>query len=196
MQASARVNGKKFSSFCGRGWLLLFLAVCAVSCCSGCQRSRRQLTGEDASKFALMSKGISNATSLALYEGLPHQTFEHTQLTNELATKKTIRRHEFPFYERPLRVTATDVELFRRLSASADSFAPYLGPKNCGGFHPDYCLAWNEAGNSYELLICLGCHEMKIYAASQELLVDIEREAYYQVNMALQKYRDQRPERQ
>ncbi len=69
----------------------------------------------------------------------------------------------FPFYEQPLSIAATDVEELRRLSAAADSFAPYGGPKDCGGYHPDYCLSWKDGANTYELLICFNCQEMKIY---------------------------------
>jgi hypothetical protein len=62
------------------------------------------------SQFPPVSKGTSQTLSLTLYEGLPHQTWETELLIKELATKKTIDIHGYPFYERPLRVSADDVD--------------------------------------------------------------------------------------
>jgi cytochrome c553 len=179
-----------------RRWLLLFVAAFALFHCLGCKADRRRLSAKERAEFAPISKGINHASSLTLYEGLPHQTWEPEVLAKELATKKTIVRHEFPFYERPLPVAAGDVEALRRLSAAGESFAPYLGPKNCGGYHPDYCLAWKDAETTYELLICFGCHEMKLYGPKQEMLVDIKKEPFTQFEKTLQKYQAQRPKRE
>jgi hypothetical protein len=140
-----------------------------------------------------ITTGMSQASSLTLYEGLPHHSWEGELLKKELATKKTVTIHGFPFYERPLHVAAADVDELRRLSISADSFSPYGGPKACGGYHPDYCLSWKDGGTTYELLICFGCHEMKFFSPKQEWLADIGKEAFEQFESVLEKYREQRP---
>jgi hypothetical protein len=155
-----------------------------------------ELTAKDLSQFTPISEGIRRASSLTLYEGLPHQSIEAAQLKVELATKKTIQLHGFPFYERALPVAAEEIEPLRRLSASADSFSHYDGPKKCGGYHPDYALAWKDGGTIHHLLICFGCHEMKLYGPRHELITDIRDDAYKQFETLLRKYRDQRPKRE
>ena len=146
------------------------------------------------SHFTPVTKSMSQGASLTLYEGLPHQSWEGELLQKELATKKTVTIHGFPFYERPLSVAAADVEELRRLSAATDSFSPYGGPKACGGYHPDYCLSWKDGATTYELLICFGCHEMELYGPQQDFLADIRPDAFTQFETTLKKYRDQRPQ--
>jgi len=171
--------------------LLLFLA-CVLVLNPGCDR--RGLNAKDRSEFSPISKGISRASSLLLYEGLPHQFWEADQFKKELAAKKTLLFHEFPFYERPLSVTPVDVETLRRLSAAANSFSSCRGAKACGGYHPDYCLIWKDGATTYELFICFGCHEMELYGPQQDFLADIRPDAFTQFETTLKKYRDQRPQ--
>lgn len=68
-------------------------------------------------------------------------------------------------------------------------------PKKCEGFHPDYCLVWTNGPATYHLLLCFGCHEMKLHGPGQELLVDIRQRAFEEFKIILMKYRDQRPKR-
>jgi hypothetical protein len=65
-------------------------------------------------------EGMSQASSLTLYEGLPHPSWEAELLKQELATKKTVTIRGFSFYERPLSVASADVEELRRLSTTSD----------------------------------------------------------------------------
>ena len=151
------------------------------------------LTEQDLKLFTPISEAIGRASNLTLFEGLPHQAHEADELKHELATKKTIRLHRFPFYEQPLAVGADAVEVLRHLSASAKSYQTYGGPKLCGGFHPDYCLAWQDGKTTYHLLICFGCHEMKLYGPGTELLVDLYDDAHRTFKSTLKPYRAQRP---
>jgi hypothetical protein len=179
---------------------LFIVAACVVPLAVGCSEKRsasitdtRILTANEHSELQTILAGIGPNASLVLYEGLPHQTFEWNQMQKELATKKTIEIHEYPFYERPLAVSDADVATLRQLSLAPDSFVSYMGPKGCGGYHPDYCLEWTDGGATCELLICLGCREMELYAAGKKLLVDIRNSAFDQFEATLEKYRDQRP---
>jgi len=167
-----------------RSLLLFALAASTLFFGAGCGKR---------SHFTPVTKGMSQASALTLYECLPHQSWEGELLKKELATKKTITIHGFPFYERPLSIAAADVEELRRLSVAADSFSPYGGPKACGGYHPDYCLAWKDGPTTYELLICFGCHEMKLFSPKQEELADIRKDAFERFETILKKYQDQRP---
>jgi hypothetical protein len=121
--------------------------------------------------------------------------WESDQLKKELAGKKTIKLHDYSFYERPLALAADEVAALSKLSSDADSYWSYGGPKLCGGFHPDYCLSWKDGDATYQLLFCFGCHEMKLYGPKEELVVDLRQDAFKQFEALLKKHRDQRPER-
>jgi len=151
------------------------------------------LNDKDLAQFAPISEAIRRASSLTLFEGLPHQEREPDQLKNELATKKTVRIHDYPFYEQPLALAPEDLEPLRRLSAAAETYSSYAGPKRCGGYHPDYGLAWKDGDSTYHLLICFGCQEMKLFGPKQELLADIRSDSFKQFESILKKYRAQRP---
>jgi len=154
---------------------------------------RPALTEKDLSVFNPITEGVRHAATLVLYEGLPHPVWEKAQFKQELATQKTIQVHRYPFYEHSLLVAPEDVESLRRLCADPGSYWSYSGPKLCGGYHPDYCLAWNDGNRTYELLICFGCHEMKLYDAKHELKADVREGAYKRLQEILQKYHAKRP---
>jgi len=154
-----------------------------------------KLTAKDLSQFTPISEGIKRAATLTLYEGLPHQHWEAQQLEKELAAKKTVRFHGYPFYERSLAISTNEVELLRRLSADTESYWSYGGEKLCGGYHPDYCLEWKDGEATYHLLICFGCDEMKLYGPKSELLLDIRTDVMKKFESVLKKHRSQRPKK-
>jgi hypothetical protein len=151
------------------------------------------LSANELIQFTPISEGVSRASALVLYEGLPHPFWEAEKFKRELGTKKTVRFHDYPFYERPLHVAEEEIGSLRRLSAAADSYWSYGGPKFCGAYHPDYCLAWKGDAATYDLLICFGCGEMKLYGAERMLVVDVRRDTFRQFETTLKKYRNQRP---
>jgi len=150
--------------------------------------------GVDASRFTPLAAGIRRASLLTVYEGLPHQRWESEELKKELATKKTIRLHGYPFYEKPLPIFSGDVEPLRRLCSAAESYRTYREMKLCGGYHPDYALVWKDGGVSYDLLVCLGCHEMKLFGPKMELLIDLRDGPAKHLEAILKQYHQQRPQ--
>lgn len=90
-------------------------------------------------------------------------------------------------------MAADEIEPLRRLACAADSYWSYGGPKLCGGFHPDYCLAWKDGEAAYHFLICFGCHEVKLYGPRTELILDLRKESYAAFKAALETHRAQRP---
>src|SRR5215472_17236637 len=104
--------------------LALWLLIDGVGCNSESRSptdGRIALNANDTSAFTPISQSVARASSLTLYEGLPHPVWD-TDYEKELATKKTVRLHDYPFYERPLDVSESDREELRGLSASADSY--------------------------------------------------------------------------
>ena len=152
-------------------------------------------TFRDLYKFRPFSIAAKHACIFTLYEGLPHQFWDSKKLEEELANKRTIRitQFEFPFYARPLSVSSEDIEALRQLATSSGSFLSYGGPKLCGGYHPDYALAWSDGTSTSYLLICFGCHEMFFYDGKHAFWADIREEAFSKFKAILHKYHDQRP---
>ncbi len=179
--------------FMKKRFLLLWLIASVLLPCAGSSENHVTLKEADLLIFQKIAQGIRNASSFSLYEGLPHQTREQDLLKQELAEKKVIRLRGFPFYERPLAISPDDSRILRELACDAGSFKSYSGPKRCGGFHPDYALAWKDGDAAYHLLVCFGCHEMKLYSPTDELYVDIQRNAFSRFESLLKKYRSQRP---
>jgi len=58
------------------------------------------------------------------------------------------------------------------------TFEKFSGHKRCGGFHPDFCLFWQDGGSIVEFHICFGCHEMIIYSGIQWVYCDISKAGY------------------
>ena len=151
------------------------------------------LSAKELSLFTPISDGISSAANCLLYEGLPHPISDGEQFSKALATKETIRLHEYPFYKGLLPVAAEDVVTLRRLSTAGDSYWGDRGPKQCLPFHPDYCILWLGDKATYEQLICFGCQEMRLYGPERAISLDIRTSTATQFAITLKGYRKERP---
>ncbi|MGV3661955.1 MAG: hypothetical protein ACO1TE_17355 [Prosthecobacter sp.] len=103
-------------------------------------------------------KTLLAAKDIVVYEGLPHQMWQPDQLAAELRRKDVTKIGSFHFYTPA--VNATNAEELKRLLGPAASVEPYIGPKNCGGYHPDYCVSWTHQGATFHAQVCFGCHEI------------------------------------
>jgi hypothetical protein len=144
---------------------VLFVSLCLIL--SGCSRPQPQ------------SAAPKQADRPVLYEGLPHQTYEHEALVAEKKAKPTVTLHGFPFYRETLELKPGDDQRLRALLTDPASFAPYSGEKKCGGFHPDYAVEWSADGQTRQALICFGCREVKIYGPNGETTYDLGAEAQF-----------------
>jgi hypothetical protein len=151
------------------------------------------LTAADRKHFGPISAGILGAADVTLFEGLPHQMFERDLLASELKSKKTVQQHGFSFYQRPLPLSAADAAALRRLLTSKDTYETFGGEKFCGGFHPDYSLAWVLGTQTIHVQICFGCDELKLFGTGHELRTDADNAAITKLRAILKKYRAQRP---
>lgn len=112
---------------------MLLGAACLFSGCAG----NSGTTPRDARS---MRGTIVSATSVELFEGLPHQMFERDMLEHEKRTQSTITLDNFSFYSTPLEVSDADNAWIRAWIASDANLVAFGGEKKCGGFHPDYCV--------------------------------------------------------
>lgn len=137
--------------------LLLLLAQC-----SGTGSSKPPLRGADRDRFAIVAEEVLAASSFTILEGLPRPmdlvppsayggggnpfrqltagedqrlaALSKRYLKRELASKTTTALHGYHFYEAKSDVSAAEIETLRTLCSSRRSFAPYGGPRFCGGF--------------------------------------------------------------
>src|SRR5438034_231195 len=108
------------------------------------------------SDYKLFVEGVQTATQTILYEGLPHQDFEEDSLWSELVTKAVIHRCKYPFYTEALALDDGDAQQLKTLVCEGELFIipPTRLAKYCGGFHPDYCMEWQNGDDTYDALLC------------------------------------------
>ena len=142
---------------------------------------------------------LRNATALEIFEGLPHPVWEKLTRKEEELTRATRRVDGELFY---LETLATDPDRKNRITAvflEGSSFVPpkigeTIPMKLCGGFHADYGLQWSMDQKAVAtVLICFGCHEMRIIGKDEVLLVDMTKDGFATLHGLLTPLRAQRP---
>jgi hypothetical protein len=142
-----------------------------------------------------LTSAVQDSDTVVLYEGLPHHLYEQNLLEQELKSKKTTRIHGYPFYEEILPLNNEDAKKLLVLYCDPSSFRPWMGEKQCGGYHPDYCIEWHVGPNVYQALICFGCCEVKSYGPRAEPYCDIQGDALDKFKSILKPYQKNRPPR-
>ena len=153
--------------------------------------AEEKAAGIDAS--AIYRTTVSGAKSIVVFEGLPHQMWDKELLATELKRKDTKEIWNYPFYTPS--ENARNADDLRKLLSSATSVAIYSGPKQCGGYHPDYCISWRAGEVSYYALICLGCHEIVFYDGKTSVIYDLDEGASNRYDELLAVYEAKRPGR-
>lgn len=148
----------------------------------------------DTSVLPKFRTSIKAQKNLVIFEGLPHQGWEMDLLKSEIASKDTAKIHGFRFYSNALKPSAGDLEALVDAITNEGGIVEWGGMKLCGGYHPDYAVQWNDSdGNTFEALICFGCHEIKLYGDGVQLYADLNEETYNALKETLNSYGDQRP---
>ncbi|WP_020474858.1 hypothetical protein [Zavarzinella formosa] len=141
------------------------------------EKENRVVDGEPPARFdeniKALTAGMAKAKTLTLLEGLPHQMFEKAALDKELKDKKTVKQRDFPFYEGAITPKADDAKALIALFGDLKSFARYRGEKKCGGFHPDWLVEFKDGDDTYQALVCFGCHEARLYGPKNDVYADL-----------------------
>jgi hypothetical protein len=108
------------------------------------------------------------------YEGFSHPGFDPGLLSFEILLKprKILHGHAFSH-------AATEDQTVTKIAdvlADHSAFREWTGNKGCGGFHADRYFQWTEGSQTWEVLLCMGCHEVLMFHAGQALRSDISRE--------------------
>ena len=137
-------------------------------------------------------QAMAEATSVTVYEGLPHQMFERDLLAAESKRKDTEKIGSFRFYTPG--ITAVNSEGLKRILSSSDTIQVFRGEKFCGGFHPDYAVQWSDKdGSRFYAQICFGCHEIIYSDGKNDFRYDFEDEPFKKLKKELEPYAKKRP---
>jgi hypothetical protein len=142
---------------------------------------------------AIYRTTVSAAKSLVVFEGLPHPMFEKKVFAAEIKRKDTKKILHYSFYTPSVDVKSADD--LRKLLSSSASLEVYGGPKGCGGYHPDYCISWQDGETTCYALICFGCHEIVFYDGETFLNYDLAQDAYNRYKELLAVHESKRPKR-
>lgn len=179
--------------------LILFWAASVAGCAS--KPVRPEPTQLPASERTLKNISIfiaatTQAETVTVYEGLPHQASEGDAYTIEVKRADLVWFEGFPFYAKPLKVSEADKKSLTAIAGRPAAHVLFSGYKLCGGYHPDYAVIWTgRDGKKSGSLICFGCHEWKNFTPAGRLYEDLEKTAYDELRAILSKYAEQRPQR-
>ena len=123
--------------------------------------------------FESIAFSVKDSDSVYLYMGLPHQVWDSEVYRQMQEDRATTELHGELFHAAAIQPDAADAEALRLLCSRTQSFVPYRGPKNCGGYHADWCLVWKSGGKRTIMQFCFGCCEMKATDGSSDLHCDI-----------------------
>jgi len=139
------------------------------------------------------TKALRQADQTVLYEGLPHHLFEDDLMKEERRTKAVQELNGYVFYQEPLTLTTEDARRLSAILGKSTTYERFSGEKACGGFHPDYTVEWHAGKDRYRALICLGCHEVKLFGPGLQSRNNLDQVAYEKLDETLKRYRKNRP---
>jgi hypothetical protein len=82
------------------------------------------------------------------------------------------------------------------LCREAKSFGRYGGEKLCGGFHPDWCIEFKNGDDVYQVHVCFGCHEARLYGPKNDVYSDLNDEVLRVFKAVLSPLQKNRPRRE
>jgi hypothetical protein len=112
---------------------------------------------------------------LISYDGCSHPYWDTGRLCFEilLTPRRMIHGHAFT------RIAKNNptVKKIATVLLDQSSFTQWGGNKACGGFHADRYFKWTASSRTWEVLLCMGCHEALLYSDKGSLRCDLSDEA-------------------
>ncbi len=133
------------------------------------------------------------ASRIEVFEGLPHISFERHELARESKRADTFLNHGFRFYSPAMRLPSADrTKVLSRVIRNS-SYEAWLGPKFCGGFHPDLLVRFHLEAGVIDLHLCFGCNEAKFFDGTTLAHVNISTNIADELERVQQACRSKRP---
>lgn len=180
--------------------VLCLTTLCAFFAFADDEEKKPAELPEDAAAKSTFDKNLKpivaailKCEQVVLHEGLPHQDLEPELLQQELRTKKTVELGGFPFYLEPIALKDADEAKLQALSVNLASFQVY-NAKFCD-FHPDWCIEFKDGDKTYQVQICLSCHEAMFIGPDSKVIVDLSEKGFESFAAILRPLRKNRPER-
>ncbi len=127
------------------------------------------------------------ASIINVFPGLPHNYWGEEAFIRELWNSENQPIHGYRFYSKPLSFSEEFRRVVHDLFTEEKTFVPYRGPKKCGGYHADFAVLLDDAGEHYWFLVCLGCHEVLCFTDQAELICELDSAAYKKLSTAWKK---------
>lgn len=126
--------------------------------------------------FRLLERVAPPRTKTVMsYGGFSHPGFDPVRLSFEILLKPRRIFHGHAFSHSS--VENSSVSKIAAVLSDRSSFQEWAGNKACGGFHADRYFRWTEDTQTWEVLLCMGCHEALLFHGGQSLRCDISRGA-------------------
>jgi hypothetical protein len=145
--------------------------------------------------FATTKPGalVVKSTVVKIYEGLPHPGYEPKGFAAE-KQKPHLELNGEAFYQELLTIDEAGLRQIQAILSNDQSYNPFAGEKKCGGFHSDYALELQSGSGIYQLHICFGCGEVKLFGRNSEKHFDLAPDAREHLQTLITKYRKNRPD--
>lgn len=148
--------------------------------------SERSAPGTQFESLAELRAAVRSASDVTILEGLPGMIRGGIPRCD---STKIVELHGYWFFADPIRLRGKKAQPFANVVGDSLAFAQWGGAKQCGGFHPDFCLEWRRGQETHRALICFGCHEMKYYGPRAAVLCDVPSPDYKELKRLLEPYR-------
>ena len=137
---------------------------------------------------------IKTASSVGIYEGLPHPVYEPEVYWAEKGGTKSIKEFgDQAIYAEPLDLQPEEVTRLAGLLGTSTTYHAFGGEKKCGGFHTDYAVEWRQGSTVRTTLLCFGCGEAMILGPKGQHRFDLDPSALTSLRSLLGTLRKNRP---
>lgn len=131
--------------------------------------------------FVAIVQKMNTASELSVYRGLPAS---QNSAYEAALGKPNIERHGFHFYASAHKLSSDESGEIKRILSERALFTSLPVFRMCGGFHPDYSIEFHDSSGDYEIQLCLGCGEIRIYGPKNR----VELAMHYEGKVELEKF--------
>jgi hypothetical protein len=114
-------------------------------------------------------------------------------IATRIGHQETIKFHDYPFYKSEIAIKKHDAEKLQSIATDPASYRIKGPPKLCGGYHPDWCVEWQDGDNVYRALLCFGCGEVILSWSDGSEYCDIADGSQTELQAILEPYQKNRP---
>jgi hypothetical protein len=115
---------------------------------------------------------------ISFHRGLPHNYFDSLDFLHAVWLSPTWSYHGYCFEFSEWSPSPEFRTLVHSAFTQKHSFKQYGGPKLCGGYHADFLAEFTTSTGTTQFMVCLGCHEVLVFAPSGSGIVELSRDAY------------------